>query len=123
MRRASRLGATITGCLILCMALPVLTTFGMYNAGKPQFHAVVAVVALAGCMVTMYKDMRAEAAAFAVIALPGIISAMLGFLGVYRGDELSGTSAWIYMAGAALFVLLAFVKGSQARREAAGDSQ
>jgi hypothetical protein len=101
--RASR-GVALQGCMILLAALTLVTTFAMYNAEKVEFHITVAILAAVGTTWMTVRNRIPEAAAFAAIGLPALISAGLGYTGRLAGDDLKGSSGLIYIVGCILYV-------------------
>ncbi|MBM3461415.1 MAG: hypothetical protein FJX76_04890 [Armatimonadetes bacterium] len=109
MRPRRARGATIHGCLVMALVLSLVTTFGIYNANKLEFHVIVASLCGLGCFVMLYRDARASAAGLALVALPAAISAALGYLGVLQGEALQLWSVLLYVAGPVIYLVLATV--------------
>lgn len=110
MRDGGRRGATLHGCLVFVVVLPLVATFGMYNAGKLSFHVTVAAGAAAGLLACTVRQMRTEAIAFALIAIPAFISALLAYTAAVSVGTLETVSGLLYMAGPFLFGVAAVVR-------------
>jgi len=113
MRRDGRRGATLHGCLVLVVVLPLVATFGMYNAGKLSFHVTVAAGAAAGLLACTLRNMRAESVAFGLIAVPAFISAVLACTSAVPIGTLETVSGLLYMAGPFLFGVAAVIRASK----------
>ena len=108
----------INGCLLLVAVMALVATLAGKFAMLPPFHVLIATVAVMFALVLARSpDTRWQVEALAAVGGPALASAAYGYLARPEPDVLSGTSALLYVAGTAGYVLLCVVRGARGRSE------